>query len=102
MITDASTLDPGQTLQCDVCVIGGGATGITLALELDKPGLSVILPEAGGRRFNEASQSLYREEQAAVASVHADAHVYRRRVWGGSTSIWDGRCVPLRGLTSPS
>ncbi|MDW9404732.1 FAD-dependent oxidoreductase, partial [Pseudomonas soli] len=37
---------PDQDLQADVCVVGGGLTGVNAALELAERGLSVILLEA--------------------------------------------------------
>src|SRR5436305_4669849 len=33
-VIDAATLSPGTTLSCDVCIIGGGAAGITVAHRL--------------------------------------------------------------------
>ncbi len=40
------SLKPSQKLKCDVCVIGGGFTGLSAALELALQGRSVILLEA--------------------------------------------------------
>ena len=35
MFSSLESLEHGQTLKCDVCVMGAGAAGITLALELE-------------------------------------------------------------------
>ena len=51
MIANAESIAPGESLSCDVCVIGGGAAGITAALELGDAGLQVILLEAGGEEM---------------------------------------------------
>ena len=46
MIRDSSEL-PAGALNAAVCVIGSGAAGITMALELDGAGFDVLLLESG-------------------------------------------------------
>jgi len=94
MIDDASELGDGESLHADVCIVGAGAAGITLALELAGTGLSVLLVESGGMEAEEAVQSLY-EGAVADERMHSAPHRYRQRRFGGSTTIWGGRCVPL-------
>jgi choline dehydrogenase-like flavoprotein len=94
MIDDSSQLNDGATLHAEVCIIGAGAAGITLALELAGTGISVLLLESGGLVPEPETQSLY---QGAVADerLHSPPHRYRERRFGGSTTIWGGRCVPF-------
>lgn len=40
----------GAVMRADVCVVGCGAAGIALAVELDRAGLEVLVLDAGGRR----------------------------------------------------
>jgi choline dehydrogenase-like flavoprotein len=94
MIDDASNLKDGETLQADVCVIGAGAAGITLAMELAGTGVSVLLLESGGLKPEKDTQRLY-EGAVADERLHSPPHRYRERRFGGSTTIWGGRCVPL-------
>lgn len=94
MILDALTLPPDAGLEADLCIVGGGAAGLSLALALEGSGLSVLLLEAGGRKFDPALQDGLNGE-VADGSVHSPPHMYRRRVLGGATSIWGGRCVPF-------
>lgn len=94
MILDALSLPPGAQLEADLCIVGGGAAGLALASALDGSGLSVLLLEAGGRKFSAAAQAGLNGE-VAEGSVHSPPHMYRRRVLGGATSIWGGRCVPF-------
>jgi choline dehydrogenase-like flavoprotein len=99
MIDDASELSDGpgrigQSLDADVCIIGAGAAGITLAMDLAGTGLAVLLVESGGMKAEKAVQRLY-EGAVADERMHSEPHRYRQRRFGGSTTIWGGRCVPL-------
>jgi choline dehydrogenase-like flavoprotein len=94
MISDARSIARGTTVEADVCVIGAGAAGITLALELLGSGLRIVLLEAGGTAAEPRTQALY-EGEVADASLHSPPDKYRQRRFGGSTTIWGGRCVPF-------
>ena len=48
MFVDARTLPDGTRLEADLCVIGAGAAGITLARELGGGTLRVAVLESGG------------------------------------------------------
>jgi len=97
MIEDANSLAPGSALRCDVCIVGGGAAGITLALRLLRSDLRVIVLESGGMAPDAATQELYAAE-VADPLLHAPGDRYRARRLGGSTTIWGGRCVPFDPL----
>jgi choline dehydrogenase-like flavoprotein len=94
MIDDGLELSNGETLQADVCIVGAGAAGITLALELAGSNLSVLLLESGGLKPEKDTQRLY-EGAVVNERLHSPLHRYRERRFGGSTTIWGGRCVPL-------
>jgi choline dehydrogenase-like flavoprotein len=81
-------------LKVDVCVIGSGAAGITLAHQLDGSKLSVLVLEAGGIEQHAAS------EAEAFAIDHLGTHYAnplpsRGRWFGGSTNLWVGRMAML-------
>ena len=97
MILHAEAIDAGVVLRADVCIVGAGAAGIALALSLRGSGLDVLLLEAGGERADAASQALYRGEVADPA-LHSAPDRYRQRRFGGSTTIWGGRCVPFDAI----
>lgn len=96
MFVDALDLEPGSdgVLRADVCIVGAGAAGITLALELIGSGHQVLLLEAGGRREEPETQALY-AGQVRDAALHPPPDRYRVRRFGGSTTLWGGRCVPF-------
>ena len=94
MIADASTAGLPDELTADIVIIGSGAAGIVLALELAKTALDVIVVEAGGQSFSREGQAFYRAESVAP-STHGPVDMFRRRVFGGSTSVWGGRCIPF-------
>ena len=57
----------GQVLKADVCIVGSGAAGMTLALALQGRGLSVIVLEAGGpTETTEAIQDAYRGRMSGI------------------------------------
>lgn len=78
----------------DVCIIGGGAAGLTIAHALKDSGLSILLLEAGEERETKASQKNYEGELVDPLS-HPWLHHFRVRAAGGSSRIWGGRCIPF-------
>lgn len=91
MFIDARELPTAETLACDVCIIGGGAAGVTLALELRQSGLDVILLESGGMGWDEKTQSLY--EGPLIDRTYSRLDEARLRFMGGSTNHWSGNCM---------
>jgi choline dehydrogenase-like flavoprotein len=94
MIGDARHIVYGTTVEADICIVGAGAAGITLALELLRSGMRILLLEAGGTAENPDDQALYQGE-VADPLMHSPPDKYRQRRFGGSTTIWGGRCVPF-------
>lgn len=93
MINDARALEPDASLTADVCIVGAGAAGITLALALRGAGLSVCLLEGGGFEISDENQALYKGTRTGIGDWKLDET--RARVFGGSTAWWNGWCRPL-------
>lgn len=92
MFIDAHLLPSNNEIYSDVCIVGAGAAGITIALQLENPKLSVTLIESGNFALDGATQDLY--------SGLNEGHEYslattRLRFFGGSTNHWGGYCRPL-------
>jgi choline dehydrogenase-like flavoprotein len=94
VFVDGREIAAGSTLEAEVCIIGGGPAGIAIARELLGAATSVILVESGGWRPNQLTQDLNAAELPS-GSRHPPPEMYRERRFGGSSTIWGGRCVPL-------
>ena len=105
MRLDPASLSAGQTLETDLCVVGAGAAGITLARALANSSHDVILLEGGGELPSERSQGLYEGEMATVYRDgkwgEEDRNYLSRsrlRYFGGTTNHWNGWCRPLEAI----
>ena len=76
----------------DVCVVGAGPAGITLALKLAERGKKVLLLEGGGTEYSDRSQALYACRETARNAWPATS---RLRYLGGTSNHWSGRCRPF-------
>ena len=95
MIVSAHACSPDDMDSADICIVGAGAAGITLACELDGSGLKIIVLEAGGLKPLRAEEDSYR---GIATAPHPDPTQFRRMAFGGTTSLWGGRCIPLDPL----
>ena len=96
MFIDARQLSNGAVVEADIVIIGAGAAGISLALELIGRGLAVCLLEGGGMEFAWPSQSLYSGLNIGLPCYALD--VCQLRYLGGSTNAWGGWCRPLDSI----
>lgn len=78
----------------DVCIVGTGAVGLTLAARLADMGLDVLVLEAGGASGDPASQDFYAGE-VVDPHVHWPLDTYRVRALAGTTGLWGGRSIPF-------
>ena len=97
MIRDASSVSAATVIERDVCIVGAGAAGISLALELDRRGISVCLLESGGHVLEAAAQDLYWGEAPRGDLIAEPDYLWhsRLRFLGGTTNHWAGYCSPL-------
>ena len=94
MLLNARQLESGATLEYDVCIVGAGPAGITLAMELQRPGIRILVLEAGKASGAGASRDLYRGSMSSP-SIHPPLDRARARELGGTSSLWGGRCIPF-------
>ena len=96
MFIDARTLSENTTIETDVCIVGAGAAGITLAREFVGRPFQVALLESGGLEFDSDTQSLYKGKN--IGHPYFPLDEARLRFFGGTTNHWSGYCVPFRDL----
>jgi choline dehydrogenase-like flavoprotein len=100
MEVDARTLGT-QELDADVCIIGAGPAGLTLARELATRERRIVVLESGDRHPNPAAQAL--NEGATSGDAYAGPAATRHRQAGGTIHMWNtwfddtvgGKYVPL-------
>jgi choline dehydrogenase-like flavoprotein len=88
MFVDARSVPTGSVIETEVCIVGGGAAGITMAREFTHSGFRVILLESGGAELEQATQDLYAgSDIGRPYDLFADS---RLRYFGGTTNHWGG------------
>jgi choline dehydrogenase-like flavoprotein len=93
MHIDARDIEGGQILESDLCVVGGGAAGITLAKRLAGTSLEVCLLESGGGNGTETDRSP--REVELVGLPYSALSGPEAEYLGGATNEWGGYCAPL-------
>lgn len=78
----------------DVCIVGSGPAGLSLALQLERFGLSVLVLESGARAREVANQDLS-SANFRDAETHYEMDSIISRQLGGTSNLWGGRCVPF-------
>ena len=93
MIVDSRTVPDGSLIDCDLCIVGAGAAGITIAREFLGRPVRIALLESGHLTPDAKTQSLYAGEVIERRYFELDAA--RSRCFGGTTNVWTGECRPL-------
>src|SRR6266436_1338444 len=100
MIIDLEQANPlvqARRPNFDVCIVGAGAAGLVLAIELINHGKHVLVLESGGlQRWERRTQALKKSEIAGLP--YAGVHSGRFRTLGGSTATWAGQIMELDEL----
>ncbi len=94
-IINANKLTENFELKTNICILGAGAAGITIARELNNCPYQVLLLESGGFGPDCEIQSLYKIENIGKPLRH---ELKRVRYFGGTTNIWTGQCVMLNTI----
>lgn len=124
MIEYGENLIGGPTLKTQVCIVGTGPAGVTLAWYLLQRGIDVILLE-GSRSFNPAGVNnpisnaylynentlLYNGESVGLLAQNEPQFLIRpnpqyftspterERIYGGTSTHWGGQARPLDPIT---
>src|SRR5260370_35088332 len=67
MIGDFAEFNDGAEVAADICIVGGGAAGITLAREFIGTRFSVLMLEGGGLKAEVETPKLYDSEAGGLS-----------------------------------
>jgi choline dehydrogenase-like flavoprotein len=93
MLIDGRTISADRVIDTDVCIVGAGAAGISLARSLRGQPFRVVLLESGTAWPQPKTQALYRGRNVGREYFALDG--CRVRTFGGSTQRWGGWCRAL-------
>lgn len=93
MLFDAASPTLPLRIDADVCIVGSGPAGISLANELRAKYANVVVLEGGQDTYDESSQSLYAAER--FPTYFPDPMHSRLRFLGGTSNHWVNSTMPL-------
>ena len=56
MLIDSATLKDGAVIEADLCIVGSGAGGLSIAAEFRGSDVTVAIAESGGRTYQERAR----------------------------------------------
>ncbi len=81
----------------DLCLVGSGPAGLTVARELANTGIRILVLESGGLDLDASVEALSEIENVGAPRVIPQTLV-RNRVFGGSSCSWSGRCAAFSAI----
>jgi choline dehydrogenase-like flavoprotein len=93
MLVDGRSVPTGTVIETDVCIVGAGAAGITMAREFANSSRHVVLLEGGDTDFQETTQELYAGANIGMPYFNPGDFSLRLRYFGGTTNHWEGWCA---------
>ncbi len=96
MFLDARSIPNNEIVDTDICIVGAGAAGITLAHEFANQSIRVAILEGGDFEYDTATQDLNTGDNVGLPYFPLAAS--RLRYFGGTTNHWGGTCRPFDEL----
>ncbi len=96
MYTNFLERENGARFEADVCIMGAGAAGITMARELAGSELQVLLVESGD--FEADQDTIALNDGKIIGEPYPPLEMIRLRFFGGTTNHWGGHCRPLDAI----
>jgi choline dehydrogenase-like flavoprotein len=93
MHVDARDLPNNSVIEGDVCIVGAGVAGISMALDWVKTKHKVILLESGGFEYDDKVQDLYKGK--TTGQKYYPMRSNRLSYFGGTGNHWAGMCAPF-------
>jgi choline dehydrogenase-like flavoprotein len=86
VIIDARSVHRDEIIETEVCIVGAGLAGLTLAKEFIDQNFRVCLLESGGLKPDRETQALYQGENIGHPYYSLDSA--RARYFGGTSNRW--------------
>lgn len=93
MHVDARNLENNSVIEGDICIVGSGAAGMSIAIDWNNTPYKVILLEGGGFEYEDRIQDLYRGK--TTGQKYFPLKSTRLHYFGGTTGHWGGFCSLL-------
>ena len=90
MFINANEVKKESVVEADVCIVGGGAAGMTIARSLMNEPINILILESGDLKKNSKIQKLNEVETTDLPIGEPN----RARQFGGTTTLWVGRWKP--------
>jgi choline dehydrogenase-like flavoprotein len=90
MHLDARQLPDHTHIEGDICIVGAGPAGLSMAMEWDKTPYKVILLEGGGFDYDDQMQDLYAGQ--TTGQRYYPLRSTRLHYFGGTSNHWAGFC----------
>ena len=95
MICAGDSLPEGGETKVEVAIVGAGPVGLAVAMRLAGRVGRIVIVEAGSTEFKPAEILEFFKAAQINDPRHLPTELNRRRMLGGTTSIWGGRCIPF-------
>ena len=92
MIEDLRSLEPNLEINTDLCIIGSGPAGLSIASEFAQSSIKVLILESGGVVEEPEIDALSLIDNIGAPRLEDPTKV-RNRIFGGSSHTWSGRCT---------
>ena len=93
MFIDSRSLENNALIEGDICIVGAGAAGISIALEWVDTKYNIILLEGGGLGYDDTVQDLY--DGKTTGQKYFPLRSSRLHMFGGTTWMWAGMSSPF-------
>jgi choline dehydrogenase-like flavoprotein len=94
MFKDLKDLPDDSTSRYDICIVGTGPAGISVAKQLLDTDHRIVMLESGGMLPEDKYQKLNKGENSGPSFLSLDAS--RIRCFGGASKLWAGYCSPFK------
>jgi choline dehydrogenase-like flavoprotein len=90
MFRDLDSMGSDQSLVYEICIVGTGPSGISLATKFNNTKYSIVMLESGGLLPDPKYQTLNKGKNSGPRFLSLDGS--RIRCWGGGSLLWAGHC----------